>query len=147
MNANLSRCLALDVSSLRINSNFSWQISPPCTISNPFRYVLETLGLITPLALPLRPSFEFVGDGLLRISHRAGMSGNVANEGIFGIGMYDPLAPVTAKYLKTLRLCLNLVKKTDGYHDKCLRLALSRAFPLEEVALSFYGMPHTLSVN
>lgn len=31
--------------------------------------------------------------------------------------------------------------------DKCLRLALSRALPLEEVALFFYDMPHTLSVN
>ena len=85
-------------------------------ISNPFRYALETPGLITPLALPLQPSFEFVGDGILRIFNRAGMSGNATNESIFGISMYDPLAPVTVKYLKTLRLCLNLVKKSDGYH-------------------------------
>lgn len=100
LDTNLGLHAALDVSSLRINSNYSYQTSPPCTISNLFRNAPKTLGLITPLALPFRPSFEFVGDGILRIPHRMGLSGNSANKGIMGIENVAPVASMAASISK-----------------------------------------------
>lgn len=80
MDINMSLWWAAQgVSSLRINSSSSWQKSLACTISSPFRYGLKTLGLTTPLALPSRQSFEFVGDRTPRTHYRIGLCRNAAN--------------------------------------------------------------------